>query len=87
MEDYKKPVAISLNEMSEGVYMASGDDTDDKDETQKKCKFGFTEANPGRDQCQFCSASGGLTNEKGTGEQVYIKEYVGCPEGMPEKKN
>ena len=84
MEDYKKPVAVSVDDMSEGIYMASGDDNDN-DETKRKCRFGFTEANPGRDQCQFCSASGGLTNEKGTGDQQFIKDYAGCPDGMPEK--
>lgn len=49
MEDYKKPVAVSVNEMSEGVYMASGDDTDNSEETKRRCRFGFTEANLGRD--------------------------------------
>lgn len=81
MREYEKPAVETLNEKAEGVFAASGAG----DEEERRCRFGFTNANPGRDQCQFCSASGGTTNKEGAEGEQFIKDYTGCPDDMPEK--
>lgn len=85
MKTYEKPVADVLTETSEGVYAASGDNSDDKTPkpTPKKCRFGRVEASAGSDVCQSCSATGGTTPDK---KGTYRDDYKGCIEGMPEKE-
>jgi len=82
MKAYEKPVADVLEEVSEGVYAASGDDGK-KETEKKKCRFGRTEASARVDVCQSCSLSGGTTPDR---EHTYEKDYTGCVDGMPEKK-
>lgn len=81
MGEYTKPVVAVLDEKTEGVFAASG--SADAEET-KRCRFGFTQANPNRDQCQACSASNGAVSSLPEG-QNYVKEYTECPDGMPLK--
>lgn len=78
MGEYVKPVVETLNEKTEGVFAANGAA---EGEEVRRCRFGFTDANPGRDTCQACSASGGTQSEG----KYYRNDYTGCPDGMPEK--
>ena len=79
MEKYTKPVVDVLDETCEGVYAASG---------TKVCRFGYTYANPGKDACQSCSATNGVngTGKTAEGKQYYKRDYVGCPDNMPEQE-
>lgn len=79
MKAYEKPDVHELEEVSEGVYTASGD----QKEEDKVCRFGRKEANSGSDTCQSCSATGGLTPDK---KGTYKGDYTGCVDNMPEKK-
>lgn len=80
MKNYEKPEITVVEESCEGVYAASGE--------VRTCRFGRTEAGRGVDTCQSCSATNG-ENGTGvnfeTGKQYYEADYVGCPDGMPEK--
>lgn len=78
---YEKPGIIPSCEKSEGIFMASGDDTD------KVCRFGRTEANPGSDVCQNCSLSGGERDHKLPGTESPKKEdFTTCIDNMPIKE-
>jgi len=81
MKMYEKPIAQTLEEFTEGVYLASGD-SGDKEE-KKPCRFGRYEASATVDKCQSCSATGGLTADK---KGTYVEDYKGCVDNMPEKK-
>ena len=82
MREYVKP-EVKTNEAScEGVYAASGEG--------KVCRFGRTTASKEVDICQSCSATGGTNgtgkgNPDNDGKQYYEKDYVGCPDNMPEE--
>lgn len=82
---YKKPELICLDDTAEGVYMASGDT--ENETTEKRCRFGRTEANPGADGCQACSYSGGTRNTELPDEPLFREDYTGCPDNMPERNN
>ncbi|MCM1064759.1 MAG: hypothetical protein NC420_09885 [Eubacterium sp.] len=77
MGEYVKPVVVTMNEKAEGVFAASG-----AAEGEVRCRFGFTDCNPGRDTCQACSASGGTQSEG----KNYQEDFAGCPDGMPLKQ-
>lgn len=78
MKNYEQPVVVTVDNLAEGVYMASGDD---QNPTQRVCRFGRTEANRGADICQACSASGGTVSSG----SYFQQDYQGCPDNMPEK--
>ncbi len=78
MGEYVKPVVVTMNEKAEGVFAASGD----TDEEARRCRFGYTDYNPGRDTCQACSASDGTKSEG----DYFEKDFTTCPDGMPAKK-
>lgn len=78
MGEYAKPVVVTMDEKAEGVFAASGS----VDEEARRCRFGYTDYNPGRDTCQACSASGGTASEG----QNYRDDFQGCPDGMPAKE-
>ncbi len=79
MEKYEIPVVEIVDEVSEGVYAASGDLTDNR----VRCRFGRTAANPGADMCQACSYSGGDRNSELPGESLFESDFAGCPDGLP----
>lgn len=88
MKKYESPIVEIVDTLSEGVYAASGDITEDNENNQeekKRCRFGRTEANPGSDACQACSFSGGLRDTELDGESLFRSDYTGCVDGMPEK--
>lgn len=78
MGEYVKPVVLTMGDNAEGVFAASGA----VEEEERRCRFGFTDYNPGRDTCQACSASGGTASEG----QNFKGDFQGCPDGMPEKQ-
>ena len=85
MRKYMKPVLEVSEDMTEGVYLASGNA---QDEEKTTCQFGRTEANPGSDKCQTCSVSGGATNVTPEGQESYRKEdFTTCPDHMPVKES
>ena len=85
MRKYMKPVLEVSEDMTEGVYLASGNA---QDEEKTTCRFGRTEANPGSDKCQTCSVSGGVTNVTPEGQESYRNEaFTTCPDHMPVKES
>lgn len=85
MKAYERPMVEVLDETSEGVYAISGDVVQEEQEEKVKCRFGRSEANPGSDACQACSASGGLRDYELDGESLYKKDFTTCIDGMPLK--
>lgn len=84
MKEYTRPVLEITKNITEGVYLASGNV---QDETKVTCRFGRTEANPGSDKCQTCSVTGGVTNVTPEGQESYRKEdFTTCPDHMPIKE-
>lgn len=80
MKGYESPVIQVADAQAEAVYLASGAVAE-----KQRCRFGKTEANQGRDQCQVCSATGGQRNTALADEHFYEGSYKGCPDNMPEK--
>lgn len=90
MKEYKRPVIEVLEETSEGVYAASGDNAGNEqnnEEQKARCRFGRTEANPGSDTCQACSFSGGLRGVELDGESLFRSDFSGCVDGLPIKES
>lgn len=83
MKKYTKPILELSSEITEGVYLASGDQ---QDEIKAICRFGRKDANQGADMCQTCSATGGLRSEPLEGERHYRDDFKGCPDNMPQKE-
>ena len=82
MKEYEKPIVVLTEGSCEGVYAASGDDSDQN----QRCRFGRREANPGSDACQACSYSGGVRDEELAGESLFENDFTGCPDDMPVKQ-
>lgn len=98
---YEKPMAQTVTELSEGIFMASGASAD---EGAEKCRYGRSEFNPGSDLCQCCSATGGKysdesqidpveaaamgyrTDKNGVVQSFRVEDAKTCPENKPKKE-
>ena len=87
MKMYEKPVVEVLDDVAEvvcadGSNEAGGNGTENNNVA--KCRFGRSEASAGADDCQSCSATGGLSKDQ---KHTYKADFISCADNMPLKNN
>ncbi len=88
MKMYEKPVVEVLDDVAEvvcadGSNEAGGNGGNGAENSNLTvCRFGRTEANPGSDACQSCSATNGAKADQGGTFRV---DFSGCVDNKPVK--
>ena len=85
MKMYEKPVVEVLDEVvcADGSNEAGGNGGNGAENSNLTvCRFGRTEANPGSDACQSCSATNGAKADQGG---TFRADFSGCVDNKPLK--
>ena len=89
MKMYEKPVVEVLDDVAEvvcadGSNEAGGNGGNGAENSNLTvCRFGRTEANPGADKCQSCSATNGTKADQGG--TFRVEDFKGCVDNKPVK--
>lgn len=84
MKLYEKPVVEAIDDVAEVVCADGSNEAANGNTAVTKCRFGRTEANPGSDVCQSCSATNGAQADKGG---TFRGDFNGCVENKPVKES
>lgn len=88
MKLYEKPVVELVDDVAEVVCADGSNDANNNNggnnQNAVACRFGRTEANPGSDTCQSCSATNGARGDQGG---TFRSDFTGCVENKPIKED
>lgn len=87
MKGYEKPFVLRNEELSEGIYTASGSSSESGD-LEKHCRFGKKNVNVRSAACKKCVSSGGTSVSNQPSDQVPGHMTITadqCPDQMPPK--
>lgn len=87
MRGYEKPFVLRNDELSEGVYAASGSGSGSGD-VENRCRFGKKKVNVNSSACKKCISSGGTSVSNHPSEDIPGHMTITadqCPDQMPPK--